>query len=139
MAERLAKLGEFLFQVGQGSLERLAMVRVRCRGKLVHDAGSGQLQIRALPLTVNLLGRLGSRRSFLPWRLGLFDLGFYILTFPTTCHVYSFAQIWLNLSGESQILLQKSAASWVGGAEKSENDDTLVRRACDFDSRLLKR
>jgi hypothetical protein len=90
---QLVELGEFLFEVSEGGFQRLAVVRVRCRGKLVHDAGSRQLQIRALPLTVHLLGRLASRGGFLPWLLGLFDLGFYILTFPTTCHDYSFAQI----------------------------------------------
>lgn len=111
LRQELVELGEFLFEVSEGGFQRLAVVRVRCRGELVHDAGSGQLQILALPLTVNLLGRLGSRGSFLPWLLGLFDLGFYIFTFPTTCHVYSLAQIWLNLWGESQILLPKSAAS----------------------------
>jgi hypothetical protein len=111
VGQELAELGEFLVEVSKGGFQRLAVVRVGCRGELVHDAGSGQLQILALPLTVKLLGRFGCRGRFLPWGLGLFDLRFYILTFPTTCHNYSFAQIQVDLCGESQILLQESAAS----------------------------
>lgn len=106
----LAKFGEFLIEVGKGGFEGLAVVGVRRGGQIVHDSGAGQLQVFALLVAVNLLGRFGSWWSLLLWSLGRFDLGFYIFTFPTTCHSYSFAQIRLHLCGESQKFLQKSAA-----------------------------
>src|SRR6266576_5525666 len=37
----LAELGEVLVEVSKGGFERLAVVRVRCRHQLVHNAGAG--------------------------------------------------------------------------------------------------
>lgn len=88
--------------MSKGGFERFAVVGVRRRGQVVHDAGAGQLQVLALLFALDLLRRLGSRRSLLLWSLGRFNLGFYILTFPTTRHTYSLAQNELILCAASQ-------------------------------------
>jgi len=42
---------------------------------------------------LDLLGRLVSLKDFLLWSLRRFNLGFYVLAFPPTCHTYSLTHI----------------------------------------------
>jgi hypothetical protein len=88
----LAELGDFFVEVGEGGFEGLAMIRVRGRTKIVHDARSRQLQILAFLLALELFWRFRLRTRLLPRGLRRCHLGFDVLAFPPTCHAYSLTQ-----------------------------------------------
>ena len=59
ITEKLGKVGDFLFQVGEGGFEGFAMVGVGGACEVVCDASSRELQLLDILLADLLLGTFG--------------------------------------------------------------------------------
>lgn len=105
---QLAEFGDFLVQMRKGGFEGFAVMRVGGVRKIVVDSGFGELQILD-GLFAQLLrgGHFGVARREFPGLGGLDDLGFYVLTFPTSRHIAIFSQIALSASDLSKKVARK--------------------------------
>jgi len=84
---RLFNFGDFLVEVGEGGLERSAMIGVLGGFEVVDYASARQLQILALFFAPHLIIALRTRTWVFVRALICFDLRFDCLALPTSRHI----------------------------------------------------